>query len=218
MITATVNTDGLNAVISRLKSVDSLRDRATVTPLLDEMMRTMYEDNRRGVMAGQDKDGKPAPPLRYRNAAAIQSGARSRSSGAFGVATRINTVTGRGMPRGAAPARLNAAGNVAILPNNNLPTKLYQRLTGPRLAPRRDQSRVIANYGFRPPKQMTWGWLLTGYWANVLTPKGRQLLPMHFDATRPGMKYDLRGVRPWGLERCRHLAKSFVLRLLAAGA
>lgn len=231
MITVEINDAGLNAVIARLKSVDALRDRATVTPLLEEMQRVMYEDNRRGVMMSQDKDGKPAPPLRYRGSAAIQPGVRSRSSGGFGRSTRVSADGKTVLIRGRARGRLNSLGRLersmgekvstagyAVLPNNNLRADQYQQLTGPRLAPRRDQSRVIANYLFKAPRQMSWGWLLTGYWRNVLTPKGRALLPMHFDATRPGMKYDLRGVRPWGVHKCRQLAKVFVLKLIGAGA
>jgi hypothetical protein len=240
MIGVTINTEGVNVVIRRLRSLDALRDPARVRPMLDEMLATIYEDNRRGVMLGLDKDGKPAPPLKYRGAARIQSSPRTRSTGTFGQSTRVGSTTGEVLIRGRAPGRLNPLGKAlerhnanpanatkqgkrtlhyAVLPNNNLRTDQYRKLTGPRLAPRRDQSRAIANLVFREPRLFGWGWRLEAYWKDVLTPKGRKLLPPHFEGRiKKTPAYDLRGVRPWGMERMRHIARAFVLGLLKAGA
>lgn len=205
----TVNTAGIDAIISRIEDAPlKLRSATAMEPLFREIYQTVYEDNRRGVMMGLDKDNRPAQPLKYRNSAAIQSGARSRTSGEFGRATRIGSSSRQAIIRGAAPARTNVAGQTVILPNNNLTTAQYKRLTGPRQAPRRDQSRIIANLTRRDPVLMPWGWRLEAYWADVLDAKGRPFLPHSFT------KYDLRGVRPWGLERIRHLVRAYLLRMV----
>jgi hypothetical protein len=216
VITATINTKGIDVALSRLNRVGMVRDLATMRPLFDEIADVVYEDNRRGVMLGQDKDGKPAPPLKYRNAASIQSGARSRTSGQFGVSTRIssniNPATGRPdvLIRGQAPERRNLAGKVVVLPNNNLTTAQYKRLTGPRQAPRRDQSRIITNLTSKTPVLHPWGWRLESTWADVLDAKGRKFLPRVFKT------YELRGVRPWGMVRIQQLTRAYVLRLVAS--
>jgi hypothetical protein len=217
VITATINTKGVDVALSQLNRVGMVRDLATMRPLFDEIAATVYEDNRRGVMLGQDATGKPAPPLKYRNAAAIQSGARSRTSGAFGVSTRISSsrvdpVTGNPVPliRGQAPERRNLAGKVVVLPNNNLTTAQYKRLTGPRQAPRRDQSRIITNLTSKTPVLHPWGWRLESTWADVLDAKGRKFLPRVFKT------YELRGVRPWGVVRIQQLTRAYVLRLAAS--
>jgi hypothetical protein len=199
----TINTDALDRTVKRLAGLANVQDIGFIAPLLDNITLTIIEDNRRGVMLGTDKNDKPAPPLRYRTASRFQpSKARSMKGGYYGRAdTRF---------KGKAPARGN------MLPHNNLTTAQYQQMSGPRLAPRRDSSRVIANLVAREPFYRGGVWWCVAAWADVFDRRGRSLLPKHFDNPDPRMHYDLRGVRAWGRKRAADLARQYFLKAIRA--
>lgn len=217
-----VNTKGLSNLIKRLGTFTDVRDLRVWEPLLNNLYGVIVEDNRKGVLQGLDKDGKPAPPLRYRNGAGRKTNARSVKRGTFGLQD-ASAYQGRGVARGSFTAKtLGRVGLTRVsrttLPHNNLTTEEYKKLTGPRLAPRRDQSRVITNLVMLRHRFERGMWVVTATWRDVLTPKGKQLLPMHFDSRRSSMKYDLRGVRPWGVQKAGVIARQYVRQLLAAFA
>ena len=56
--------EGLDLFRDRLLSIKHLPDYAG--PLMERWERIIEEDNREGVLLGQDKDGSPAPILSYR--------------------------------------------------------------------------------------------------------------------------------------------------------
>ena len=159
----TVNTAAMDRVIKKLSVVVDIRQKEAVEPLLDDFYRVIVEDNRRGVMMGIDKNDKPAPTLKYRNAAKIQSGARKTSTGMFGVQEGSRF-------KGMAPR----AGN--MLSNNNLTTAQYRKMTGPRQAPRRDSSRIIANLKKRDHQFDGKSWIVEAYWDQYVTPKNQPIL------------------------------------------
>jgi hypothetical protein len=192
-------------------TMDQTTETAYVFPLLDQIGDLILEDNRAGVLAGLDKDGHPAPPLRYR-----------RTQGAVAEPHRQLQRGKIGPNRGPAPYSLRSIHShrfgtvhepfplgvsyVTVLPNNNLTTRQYRQLTGPRLAPRFEGSRSIANLRKLPPVHAGTDWIVDAAWVDFLDPEGEPILPHHFDATNPAMKYDLRGIRPQAREKIGELA------------
>lgn len=163
-------------------------------PLMEEWADIIWEGNRRGVLSGLDGENKPMPPLRYRNGNGRQT--RNRGDRYFGrSASRPKFGTGA-----------------------NLTTAEYQKLTGPRLAPRRDKSRVITNLGKhvgRDPDN-NYGWFAEGVWRDVVSTKGFSFLMAHF-APESGSRlprYDLRPVRPEDVRRAEESLEQFMESLL----
>jgi hypothetical protein len=189
--------DRLLVRLQRLRRVD-------YQPLFDVFLDVIVEDNRAGVLSGLDKDGRAMAPVTYRTGRARRT--RFRSGQAMG--TRIGRFKGR--HKGGMNARF-----VTRLPNNNLTTAEYKRLAGPPLAPRGDHSRVIANLVKRTPRMEGGAWIVVCAWADVLDPKGRPLLPKHFEGRGRLKTRDLRGVRPQGMRRAVAYMRAFVKDLLS---
>jgi hypothetical protein len=181
MISGKIDLSGLEHLQAKLRGVVDLDRRANVKPVLDALGALIVEDNRAGVMAGKDKDGNPMPPLRYRDGKGRATKYRPKSFG-----------KGR---RGLNEANLTAA--------------QYRRLTGPRLAPRKGNSRVIHNLKVRKAiREKTPNgirWIVSAAWINVVSAKGRPFLTAHFDGKGRLPKYDLRGVRPDGMREAREI-------------
>lgn len=171
---------GLGSIIDRAGSVASIADHAG--PLMERWERVIEEDNRQGVLAGLDKDGNPAPPLRYR-----PKGNALKLTAAQRLGQRGNKRRGQYMGSGPAASGWN----------NNLSTSEYRRLDGPRLAPRRQFSRVITNLVTDHGRDGN-VWFAEGSWLDVVSRKGIRFLRFHFDGSSRLPKYDLRGVRPAG--------------------
>src|SRR4051812_33701533 len=91
------------------------------TPLLEEWERIIEEDNRKGVLAGLDKDGVPMIPVKYRPKGDKPRKVTKKQSNAAPKGVR-------GVFAGMGPA---AAGL-----HNNLTSAEYKKLGGPPLAPR----------------------------------------------------------------------------------
>jgi hypothetical protein len=186
MIRGEVDLSGLDRLQSRLRNAVDVTKRANVQPVLRALGAVIVEDNRAGVLAGTDKDGQPMPPLRYRNGAGRKT--RFRKEG-----------FGKGSKR-------RFADNPA---NDNLTNSQYRRLTGPRLAPRRAQSRSIKNLRLRVPilERTATGtrWVVSAAWVDVVSKKGVPFLAAHFNGRNRLPKYDLRGVRPAGMRKAREL-------------
>ncbi len=161
----------LTAVLDR---VIELKEEL-VAPLLQEWQDIMVEDNRKGVMDGTDRFGVPMLPVTYRTGHPKPVRARGRKNPLFG--TTDLSVAFKG-----------------TLPNNNLSTSEYKKLTGPPLAPRGLGSRVITNF------KTTRGhdgknWLAIGFWDDVISVKGVPFLKYLF------RRRDLRGLRPPGRKK-----------------
>ncbi len=159
-----------------------------VIELLESWERRLEEGNRKGVLAGTDKDGHPAPIPTYRpfNPAKLTLAQR------LGQSARLR--------RGRYNPGMGA----------NLTTAEYRRLTGPFLAPRKQFSRVVTNvetgHGRDPARPYVW--FATLAWRDVVSRTGFHFLPVFFDGlpigrNGPIKRYDLRGVRPVDREKMK---------------
>ena len=160
-------------------------------PLMEDWEKVIYEGNRRGVLQGVDGFGRPMPPLKYRNGKG-NANKRSRSGRAYGKGGGAH--------------------------GDNLTTSEYRKLTGPRLAPRRLQSRVITNlvtgHGRDPGNR--YEWFAVGNWDRVVNTDGEKFLMDHFEP-RSGSslpKYDLRPVRPEDRRLARQVAREWIRGLI----
>jgi hypothetical protein len=170
------------------------------TPLMKALMDVIEADNRRGVLAGLDKDGNLMPPVTYRPKGptvkiTAKSAAKFRNNAYAG--GKAGVFAGLGM---------HTAGV-----NNNLLPREYEQLTGPPLAPRRQFSRVITNLrlGFEKSADGR-QWTAFGFWHEVVNAKGKPFLQYHFQGIRYRSwhgsmfkKRDLTGVRPEGQAKAR---------------
>jgi hypothetical protein len=223
-----------NRISARLKGVEVI-DAADLAVLLEEWERVIIEDNRRGVLAGLDKDGVEMQAVTYRGQTATAK-PRARS-GAFrgsnlkgnrkGVIRELGLKGGRiagrtpkgaekvvgGMNRfkGVTTYSFTGSKGAAILPNNNLATRVYKQLDGPPLAPRREASRVISNL---MTEHDTTEMSASGGWAEVVSPKGVPFLKAHFNGENGLPVRDLRGVRPWGVAQARAAVRKWASWLL----
>ena len=171
--------DGFERLNRRLMSISRIGDYAG--PLMERWERVIEADNRRGVLAGTDRYGHPAPRLKYRPV-----GKPLRLTADQRLGQKANRRRGVYMGQGPAASGLH----------NNLTSGEYRRLDGPRLAPRKQFSRVITNlvtgHGREPGDPRIW--FAEGVWAEVVSVDGTPFLRFHFDGDGQA-KYDLRGVR-----------------------
>lgn len=186
MLTLTVEWPGLTALVADLQA---LRD-VDLFPVAEQCEQFIIEGNRRGVLAGLDGHNQPMPPLRYRAGAGKKT--RNRRVPDFG--TNLFQETGHGP---------FSAGL-----HDNLTTAEYQELTGPRLAPRRDQSRIIKNLLTRIDHPDDDTWEAIGAWAEVVSVRGVKFLPFHFDGIGQA-RYDLRPIRDEDMQFCRNALEAF---------
>lgn len=127
----------------------------------------------------------------------------------------VKTPRSPGTPRGHRPiaqASRSAGAGAIILPNNNLSTAAYKRLTGPRLAPRRESSRVITNLFTRSGMDGQY-WFAEGTWKDVVDENGNEFLQYHFEG-KGVARYDLQHVRRWGVNEARRTLREFVRKAI----
>lgn len=170
-------------------------------PLMEHWERIIEADNRRGVLAGTDKDGNPADALLYRP---VTPGGKKLTVGQR-LGQRPNLRRGR-------YAGIGDYSQYGILANNNLTTSEYRQRAGPRLAPRGPFSRAITNLATTswPDDILPGVWYAQGAWVEVVSVKGVHFLPYHFRGEVPGARaYDLRGVRPEGVGEAREALRAW---------
>lgn len=170
----------LNYEISgRLQSMLHAIENPDFSDLMDQIRIAMDEDHVRGVIAGKDKDGNPLVPVKYR-------------TGRPGKLKRKSTIR-----------NWRTQGSLTS-PNDSLTTSEYRKLTGPPLAPRGLDSRVVRNFetaaGFTGKE-----WFVESFLTNVLNRKGEPFMHYHFDGSGRLPVRDLRGIRPEGRERIKKL-------------
>lgn len=189
---------GLDRLIDKVRTLGDLSEDK-VEPLMLSWRLIIEEDNRKGVLAGLDKDGAPMAPVTYRPVASEgKKPAKLTPAQRNGVAPRRK----RGVFAGHGPY---ASGL-----HNNLTTAEYRKLSGPPLAPRGAFSRVITNLvtGY---EQLSGGmWSAYGMWNEVVSVRGIAFLKYHFDGVGQKVR-DLRGVRPEGREKARKSAVAWML-------
>jgi hypothetical protein len=185
-----------------------------VGPLLEAWTNVLVEDNRRGVMQGIDGEGKRMKPTKYRTSLRqtdagqagdkffdIQGEAFSNVEGAeeFHFANLTGQTDGVGFKPG---------------PSGNISQKEYRKLTGPPLAPRGPASRVISNYTVAPITGNANVVGVEGGWDDVVSEKGVEFLPFHFNGTSRLPRRNLIGLRAWGKSQARKELNAWVKWLL----
>jgi hypothetical protein len=161
-------------------------------PLMERWADIIVEGNRRGVLAGLDGHNNPMPALQYRDGKGKKT--RNRQVGHYG--TTVFETTGFG------PHRAGL--------HDNLTTALYSQLTGPRLAPRGEASRVIKNLHTEIRNLDGGTWEVVGAWLQVVSNEGVPFLPFHFEGDGRLPRYDLRPVRPEDLQFAANALRAFV--------
>jgi hypothetical protein len=201
---STIDLSGLDRLTARFR----LLVNPNAAPLLDRWKLVMAEDNRKGILAGQDKDGNPLRPVTYRpKYDAIGPLKKGKKSRELTVEERL------GQSKRTKQGRYAAFGSTANAEWNNLKTSQYRTLDGPPLAPRRQFSRVITNYVVRSGQTSPTMWESVGYWLDVLSTKGKTFLHYHFNGEGQAVR-DLRGVRPDGIAKCRKSARAWMIDLI----
>lgn len=161
------------------------------TPLMRVWQDVLTEDNRAGVLSGLGADDIPLAPTKYRTSKAIPT--TPRLGGNMG---RTEGKFKPGTDRG------------PFVDSPNLPSRIYRKLTGPPLAPRGDESRVISNYvtGYTVVGNR---YQVVGAWADVVSPSGFPFLSALFQ-TR-----DIAGLRAWGRSEIERTLQAWIDDLLA---
>ncbi len=158
--------------------------------LMRRIEALMREDHTRAIMGGIDKDGVPFRPTSYRRSSTSPVTKRNRYN------------------RGAGPSLQDE--------NGNLTTAQYRRLTGPPLAPRGMNSRIIANYRTSSGKSGN-TWFAESALIDIVSRKGEPFMQYHFDGVGQ-WKRDDRGIRPWGMAEIQKAVGQEVKKLLDAQA
>jgi hypothetical protein len=194
----TTGLDRLRARFDRIAHVDP-------TPLLARVADLMDEDNRRGVLAGTDKDGAPTAAVTYRP---VKPGSKP---------VKLTLEQRLGQRGNIKRGKYSRIGSGIARTNNNLTSAEYRLLDGPPLAPRRQFSRVITNYMQSSGQIGPRVWEVIGAWVNVLDTKGRPFLKYHFNGEGQKVR-DLRGIRPQGIAKIRAALRAWVISEIRSDA
>jgi hypothetical protein len=200
MNTATLDATGLDRLMARLKRIGD----PDATPLMATWMQIIDDDNRRGILAGTDKDGEPMVKVTY----------RPKKPGAPSVPLTVEQRLGQN-PRTKRGA-YSRIGSGAERANNNLTSAEYRLLDGPALAPRGKFSRAITNLltDFDDSRRRAGQWEAWGYWEGVVSVKGVPFLIYHFEGKGHLPQRDLRGLRPEGKERSRQALRAWAIDMV----
>jgi hypothetical protein len=202
---------GCERIQRRLSEIAHVMDHAG--DLMEHWQRLMEEGNRKGVLAGTDKDGNPMIPVTYRP--------RFTRANYGGAGKPVKLTLSQRLGQYSRKMRGEFAGRGTAISgiNNNLTTSEYRMLDGPPLAPRRQFSRVITNFEAESHQAEEHGyWLVIGSWREVVSVKNYAFLKHLFDGDppQPGPR-DLRGVRPDDLAKMKATivpwAKSTIFKL-----
>lgn len=204
-----LDTSGLDRISEGLRKLGD----PDATDLMVTWMNVIDDDNRKGILAGLDKDGVPMAPVTYRPRA-YSPIKRLKPTKEQRLGQRANAKRGAYI----FGSRLAEEGY------GNLTSAEYRMLGGPPLAPRGQFSRVVTNlkttYGRTGPLDMQW--YAAGYWDEVLDRQGKPFLQYHFNGSTGGgkrrnvtlPKRDLRGVRPGGIEKAMKAMAAWARLLL----
>lgn len=197
----TLDYEALNRTIGGIK----LLRKFDATPLMVAWEKIVLDDNRRKVLQGLDKDGRPMPPVKYRPVGKVR---RLTSSQRLGVSGR-------------ARGKFGGFGPTAAGLHNNLSPEEYRHLDGPPLAPRRQYSRVITNFMVDHAKLPSGNWQVTYWWQDVVSVRGVSFLIAHFEGRAVGRGHkvrlpvrDLRGVTPEGQARITRATEAWTRDML----
>lgn len=213
--------DGVHAFTAQLSTIENY-----IGPLMQAWAKVLIEDNRKGVLAGLDKNDQPVRPTSYRT---------SFTQAGYDQPTYVKAVFN---PFGGPDWKVNVSGGhmpgFKPGPGHDLTTKQYQAQSGPPLAPRGMASRIISNYTVAPIFASGGQYGVEGGWDDVLSDKGVPFLPIHFNGTgkHAGGQYlnwypmkgvgrgknlprrNMNGLRNWGRTRARKDLREWINDLM----
>ena len=170
-------------ITGRLQKMLFSIENPDFSDLMNSIRVVIDEDHVKGIMAGKDKDGNTTTPVTYRTG--IVSPLKSRGK------------------NGQTIKNWRFQGPLATS-DDNLTTSEYRKLTGPPLAPRGLNSRIVRNYQTAAGVDGK-NWWVQATLVNVLNRKGKPFMHYHFEGSGRLPQRDMRGVRPEGRERIRRL-------------
>jgi hypothetical protein len=169
----------LTAMLQRLQHPSAVR-------CLDELEAIIWQDNRRGLLAGTDRDDAP-----------MVSTVREQTPVGHWV-TYI-------LPNGV-PAHYYQAGLTGLFPEMDG--------SGKPLVPHGAESRAITNLATDHTPIGPNEWLVYGAWVGVVSKKDVQFLPFHFRGEGRLPVRDLAGLRPQGLTEAQAAIERWGMALL----
>jgi len=185
----TLETLGLDHLIARFRKLQDPDAR----PLMLRWMDLITKSNRRGAIEGTDKDDIPLVPVTYRPVPEFIGHRKRGKVGPF---------------HGAAEAE--AFGN--------LTSSEYRHLTGPPLAPRGLDSRIVTNLMTEFDHPSPTEWIAYGVWKEVVARDGEtEFLVFHFDGEGNLPVRDIRGVRPPEFIEAKESAKAWLIDAVRSG-
>ncbi|WP_165063436.1 hypothetical protein [Paludisphaera rhizosphaerae] len=199
---AYVDLTGIKNLQRKLDKIENI----DATPLMVSFQKIISDDNRRGILNGEDRWGNIMLAVTYR-----PKGTPTNIKGRSDEARRQRN----GAKANAKQGRFAGFGPLAAGLHNNLTSSEYRKLSGPPLAPRGVFSRVITNlvtsFIVDPSRR---AWTAVAGWANVVDVHGRSFLNFHFTGAGRLPRRDLRGVRPEGRAKAQRAAVAFVRDLI----
>jgi hypothetical protein len=212
-ITGSFDTE--TAFVSSLATVHNY-----VGSLMVSWANTLVQDNRKGVLAGRDKDDQPVVATSYRT---------SFTQAGYDRPTYVKFVPN---PFGGPDWKTNVSGmpreGFKPGPSGNLTTKQYRQQSGPPLAPRGMASRIISNYLISPLEFGNGQFGVEGRWTSVESKNGTPFLPFHFNSTLVSStqhslfgivgigrgknlpRRNMAGLRAWGKKRAREDLRKWI--------
>ena len=195
------NKRSFDRVFNALFRLETVKDY--VGPLLEAWANVLVEDNRRGVMMGVDGEGKRMTPTTYRKSLRQTSAGEATDEFFNAQGEAFSNMEGAQEFYFA-----NTSGQPGIGfkpgPSGNMSSKEYRKATGPPLAPRGPASRVISNYTVEPLTSATGNTVgVEGGWDDVVSKKGFEFLPVHFNGGKNMPRRNLVGLRAWGKKQAR---------------
>jgi len=171
---------------------------ADLEPLFIGWERDLFEAHRKNVFSAIQPDGTPTPPVTYRTG--ISKPTKARRGGKYGA--KLDDPGQFGGFKGFGPFQSGL--------HNNLSEAEYHGLTGPPLAPRGDDSRIITNFRTDFRAINAGQWEVVAWLEDIVDFRGSPFMTRdHFNGGS-GKVRDYRGLSAWGLDRIRNRLRDFV--------
>lgn len=186
-----------------------------VGPLIAAWTAVLIEDNRRGVMMGVDGEGRRMKPTTYRKSLRQTAAGEAGDQFFNAQGEAFSNIEGEQEFYFANLTGQNDVIGFKSGPSGNMSRKEYRKATGPPLAPRGPASRVISNYTVEPLTSATGNTVgVEGGWDDVVSEKGFEFLPVHFNGGKNIPRRNLVGLRAWGKAQARKELNAWVKWLL----
>ncbi len=207
------NKRSFDRVFNAMFRLETVKDY--VGPLIAAWTAVLIEDNRRGVMMGVDGEGRRMKPTKYRTSLRQTSAGEAGDEFFNAQGEAFSNIEGEQEFYFANLTGQNDVIGFKPGPSGNMSRKEYRKATGPPLAPRGPASRVISNYTVEPLASATGNTVgVEGGWDDVVSEKGFEFLPVHFNGGKNIPRRNLVGLRAWGKAQARKELNAWVKWLL----